>query len=538
MSTFPQITSPPQASAEVLVNRMGETLEHQAVYGLKHSTTTGLSWGYYGGRWGGFSISAGTLTLTDAAANYVVVAIATGVISVATATTNWADDTNYVRIYKITTASGVVSAVEDHRAGPGGVHGGAGGGGGGGSGTVTSVDASGGVETASGSAITATGTVRGANKINAQTGTSYAILATDRGKHLTLSNASSIAATIAQAGGTGFEDGYFVWIENIGVGAVTLTPTTSTINGAATMVLNSGMAALLFSDGTNYRAIRVEPSGVQVNAQSSTSYTYLSGDRRKLVTHTNGSPIAGTLPQATGAFGAGWYMWVQNRGVGTLTITPTTSTIDGAATLALTTGQGCLIASDGTNYYTMRGIGGGGGGGSTAGKHSVYVAAASMYPRVSGGCAPLARIGTATGKPDMVTLDFDATTQEFAEFSIAMPKSWNEGTVTFQPIWSHDTTTTNFGVVWELQGVAVGDDDQIAADFGTSVNSTDTGGTTGDLYIGPESSAATLTGSPAAGDVVFFRVMRTPTNGSDTLAIDARLHGIRLFITTDADTDA
>jgi len=132
MSTFPQVTSPPQASAEVLVNRMGETLEHQAVYGLKHSTTTALTWGYYGGRWGGFSITDDTLTLTDASANYVVVAIATGVISVATASTNWDNDTDYVRVYKITTAAGVVTAVEDHRAGPGGVHGGAGGGGGGG----------------------------------------------------------------------------------------------------------------------------------------------------------------------------------------------------------------------------------------------------------------------------------------------------------------------------------------------------------------------------------------------------------------------
>lgn len=537
MSTFPQITSPPQASAEVLVNRMGETLEHQAVYGLKQSTTTALTWGYYGGRWGGFSITAGTLTLTDDSANYVVVAIATGVISVATATTNWANDTDYVRVYKITTASGVVSAVEDHRAGPGGVHGGAGGGGGGGSGTVTSVDASGGVETASGSAITATGTVRGARKINAQTGTSYAILATDRGKHVTLSNASSIAATIAAAGSTGFEDGYFVWLENIGAGAVTLTPTTSTINGASTMVLNSGMSALLFSDGTNYRAIRVEPSGVQVNAQTGTSYTYLSGDRRKLVSHTNASAIAGTLPQATGAFGAGWYMWVQNRGAGTLTITPTTSTIDGAASLALTTGQGCLIASDGTNYYTMRGIGGSGSG-STAGKHLVYIAAGAMAPRVANGCAPLARIGTATGQPDIASLDFDATSQEFAEFAIGMPKSWNEGTVTFQPVWSHAATTTNFGVVWQLEGLAVGDDDQIPVSFGSAATSADTGGTTDDLYVGPESAAITIGGSPAAQDMVFFRVARNPSDGSDTMAIDARLLGIRLYITTDADTDA
>lgn len=231
-----------------------------------------------------------------------------------------------------------------------------------GAGTVTSVDASGGVQTASGSAITGTGTVRGAHVINAQTGTSYALIATDRGKHVTQSNAASSAYTIAQAGTTGFEDGYFTVVENIGVGAVTITPTTSTINGAATLVLDSGMSATIFSDGTNYRAIVVERAGVVVNAQTGTTYTYLSGDRGKLVTHTNGSAIAGTLPQATTAFGSGWFMWVENRGVGTLTITPTTSTIDGSASLALTTNQGCLVASDGTNYYTMRGIGGSGSG--------------------------------------------------------------------------------------------------------------------------------------------------------------------------------
>lgn len=69
-----------------------------------------------------------------------------------------------------------------------------------------------------------------------------------------------------------------------------------------------------------------------------------------------------TLPQATGDFGAGWFYFAENRGAGTVTITPTTSTIDGAASLALTTNQGVLIVSDGTNYFTMRGIGGGGGG--------------------------------------------------------------------------------------------------------------------------------------------------------------------------------
>lgn len=126
------------ASPEVGMNENFETLEHQAVYGKRHPATTGLTWGYCGGRWGGFSVAPGTLTLTDDDDNYIVVEIATGTPSVSTATTNWDDDTNYVRVYKITTASGVVTAVEDHRAGPQGVHGGAGGGGG--SGTVTHTD--------------------------------------------------------------------------------------------------------------------------------------------------------------------------------------------------------------------------------------------------------------------------------------------------------------------------------------------------------------------------------------------------------------
>jgi hypothetical protein len=95
--------------------------------------------------------------------------------------------------------------------------------------------------------------------------------------------------------------------------------------------------------------------GAQVNAQTGTTYTYLTTDFRKLVTHTNASPIAGTLPQAGASFPAGWFMLVQNRGAGALTITPTTSTVDGAAMLVLSQNEGAIVVSDGTNYFTFRG---------------------------------------------------------------------------------------------------------------------------------------------------------------------------------------
>lgn len=89
-----------------------------------------------------------------------------------------------------------------------------------------------------------------------------------------------------------------------------------------------------------------------VNAQTGTTYTVVDGDRAKLLTISNASSVAVTLPQASTstAFVTGWFVDVVNKGAGTATITPTTSTINGAATLALLTGQGCRIVSDGTNY--------------------------------------------------------------------------------------------------------------------------------------------------------------------------------------------
>lgn len=172
------------------------------------------------------------------------------------------------------------------------------------------------------------------------------------------------------------------------------------------------------------------------------------------------------------------------------------------------------------------------------GKHAVWIAAGSMSPSATGGCAALATIASAANQPDIQTLDFDATTQEYAQFRLVMPESWDEGTVTFRPVWSHAATTTNFGVVWDLQAVAVSDDDAIAVNFGTAVTSTDTGGTTNDLYKGPESSAITVAGTPQAGDMVYFRLSRVTGNGSDTMAIDARLSGIVLYITTTQANDA
>jgi hypothetical protein len=135
------------------------------------------------------------------------------------------------------------------------------------------------------------------------------------------------------------------------------------------------------------------------------------------------------------------------------------------------------------------------------------------------------------------TKDFDTTTQETATFGFRMPQQWNEGTLTFQFEWSHPATTTNFGVAFGLSAVAIGDTEAGDAAFGTEVIVTDTGGTTNAIYIAAESAAVTAAGTIAAGDYVFFRFRRVPANAGDTLAVDARVHEVTVYMTNDAGND-
>jgi hypothetical protein len=203
-----------------------------------------------------------------------------------------------------------------------------------------------------------------------------------------------------------------------------------------------------------------------------------------------------------------------------------------------------LITQTAADTFTGRTLTGGGGitvsnGDGVSGNptlsvsnlRSAYFPAASMRPSSSGGCAALALVATAANQPDLSTLDFDASAAEYAQFWVAMPKNWDEGTITASFLWSHAATTTNFGVRWGLQAVAISDDDTIAVAYGTAQEVTDTGGTTNDLYVSSATSAITVAGTPAVGDMVAFRVYRDPTNGGDTMAIDARLHGVRVFFT-------
>lgn len=211
------------------------------LYGRNAATTTGLTWGYIGGRFGSALIASGTVTLTASSTNHVVAARADGVVTSLAATTNWDDLTDYIRLYKVTAGASSVTGYEDHRQAIGGT------GGGGaivaaditdsttvgravltaanaaaartaiGAGDVVGPSSStdntlprfdgttGKLLQGSGVAVTDSDEISGyKGNINTQTGTTYTLVAADSGKIVELSNATAIALTAAPGLPKGF----------------------------------------------------------------------------------------------------------------------------------------------------------------------------------------------------------------------------------------------------------------------------------------------------------------------------------------------
>jgi hypothetical protein len=164
----------------------------------------------------------------------------------------------------------------------------------------------------------------------------------------------------------------------------------------------------------------------------------------------------------------------------------------------------------------------------------IYIPAAAMQPSVTAGCAALSNYETTAIRPDVQHLAFDGTTREYAQFSIAMPKRHNNSTVTFQPYWTGIAAGAGT-VIWGLQAVHIPNDATIDVAYGTAQTSTDAFIVAEDLHEGPESSAITIGGTPAAGGLTAFQLYRD--TAADTRTVDANFLGLKLTITANATND-
>jgi hypothetical protein len=158
------------------------------------------------------------------------------------------------------------------------------------------------------------------------------------------------------------------------------------------------------------------------------------------------------------------------------------------------------------------------------GSSNLWIPAAQLVPKTTAGCG-VNSLETTTYDQNYDTCVFDATTQEYADFTVVMPDNYNLGTIVAKFHWTAITELSGT-VTWGIKGVSLTNDDPIDTDGGTPQSVTDSFILSGDEHVTDYTSAVTIAGSPLANERVQFTVFRDPA--IDTLGADAQLIGIEL----------
>lgn len=239
-----------QANKEVVANALFDAASPAMLWGRHASACSGLTWGYYGGTFAvGATLNAianGTVMLTASTTNYLYASATTGTVSVNTT----GFPAGSIPLYSIVTGAATVSSYTDERSyQPGAAPSGAG--------TVTDIAASGGVETASGSDITTTGTVR-SNLIPTSYTGAMTIVTGFRGQAIVMNSATAVAQPLPTPGGTNFPSGWHCKLVNIGAGAMTLTTSGFGLDGVygGSLVVPQFAGVIVFTDGSNWYSFR------------------------------------------------------------------------------------------------------------------------------------------------------------------------------------------------------------------------------------------------------------------------------------------
>lgn len=154
----------------------------------------------------------------------------------------------------------------------------------------------------------------------------------------------------------------------------------------------------------------------------------------------------------------------------------------------------------------------------------LWISSGAMLPASIDGAANGSYI-TATNPAGFDALTFPAGSETTAFFTLAMPQTWDGGTVKLKLYW---TATAGSGAVeWGVQAGSLTDGATLDNPYGTAQEATDTLGTVDTLHISPATPALTIGGTPAAGSLCMFRVYR---KANDTLTDGAILLGVALQI--------
>tara|TARA_A100001035_G_scaffold278897_1_gene278854 strand:+ start:890 stop:2278 length:1389 start_codon:yes stop_codon:yes gene_type:complete len=350
-------------------------------------------------------------------------------------------------------------------------------------------------------------------------GDSFTFATTDKGTKIVFASAN---------------DGTNPDIIDIGMGDVTLTGTQTLTN--KTLTSPKIGTSILDTNGNQLALLTATSSAVN---EFTIANAATGNDPTLSATGDDSNIDIAIKPKGTGetVFGTGAAAaTLTTSGAYDLVLDTNSGTNSGTITITDGANGNIVIAPNGTGVAQAVDGGDNTAAIKIAGKESIWVPAVAMYPNTTNGCADLAQVELSNG-PEIKTLDFDKDSDENAQFAVAFPKSWNEGTITFQAFFTADSTNTGT-VSWVLAGVACADNDSINTAFGTGVAPTAKAhsGTANDLDVTAESGAVTIAGSPSTDEEVYFQITRDVS--ADSLTADAKLLGVKLFFTTDAANDA
>lgn len=158
-------------------------------------------------------------------------------------------------------------------------------------------------------------------------------------------------------------------------------------------------------------------------------------------------------------------------------------------------------------------------------KRTMSIPASAMFGATTSGAAG-GQYESSTNKVNVRVLDFDTSSDEYACFNVPAPNYWDLSTITAQFHWTSAGGTPAQTVTWAIQALARSNDDALDTAYGTAVTVADTLIATNDEHISSATSAITVGGTPAKGDMLYFRIYRDVSE--DDMSGDARLLGVRI----------
>lgn len=301
-------------------------------------------------------------------------------------------------------------------------------------------------------------------------------------------------------------------------------------------------------DQANYDGLSL--SATRTDSTGGTKTGNRIGDEVDVLTVYGGgtSFTGGAIQRALNAIGTSNYRTL-SLAPGAWTISsnltvPSNITLRVAAGAILTPSAGITMTINGPLFRMATSYTGGSGtvtvngydniGSQTTTKRTIWVPAGAWIARTTNGAA-VGTSETTTNKVMLRTFDFDQTTAEYIQCMIQMPKSWNEGTITYDVVW---TAASGSGTVsWNLQAVATSEGDALDASFGTAIELEDALTTALDNHTTSESSAVTIAGTPAEKDLVCFQLYRNPSDSNDNFSADAKFIGAHIYYTVNTSDD-